>query len=79
LDAVRQKTVLRRDETEPARASMRRQVADGLRAARALSTVLAAAELLASQKFESAVRARRQISSRRCQRKRLISACGAKT
>jgi hypothetical protein len=30
LDAVRGKTALRRDETEPARASLRRQVAGGL-------------------------------------------------
>jgi hypothetical protein len=30
LDAVRRKTVLRRDETEPARVSLRRQVVGGL-------------------------------------------------
>jgi hypothetical protein len=59
LDAVRRKTVLRRDETEPARARAlasagRWRPSSGASTA-SLSTALAAAELLGSQRFESAV------------------------
>jgi hypothetical protein len=77
LDALRRKTVLRRDETEPERARpcVGRSLAALSGASTAsLSTALAAAELLGSQRFESAVSCASSNGSRACQRKRSISA-----
>jgi hypothetical protein len=82
LDAVRRKTVLRRDETEPARASMRRQVAGGLErsehgvAVDGVGGRRAARLAVGSRALVSCASSN---GSRACQRKRSISACGAKT
>jgi hypothetical protein len=72
LDVVRRKTVLRRDETEPTRARPCVGSAGGLSGAStaSLSTALAAAKLLGSQRFESAVSCASSNGSRACQRKR---------
>jgi hypothetical protein len=81
LDVVRRKTVLRRDETEPTRARPCVGSAGGLERSEhgvAVDGVggRRAARLAA---FESAVSCASSNGSRACQRKRSISACGAKT
>ena len=76
LDALRRKTVLRRDETEPARARPcvgRSPAALSGASTASLSTALAADELLGSQRFESAVSCASSNGSRACQKKQSIS------